>query len=612
MASVFSHRDDEVIRVGDYVRTISSVGSTALDITSSHRPRESTSRGLPRPPSRSLDKSNINTSIAPNVTQLHHPSSASPSHVDRSAVCDMFKADTSSMDAWWRTMTRGTWLQQSTEAIRVGVVRSVDYRSGHVHVTVWMLGDRCLVEVPKKPVEAYPASRLEKLNVHTFNDICRKRFMHEMGHHLKLRGEGYDESAPFALIAHNNRVISDLIGKIDTTAKLSLKDIKVRRPRGPADLMKRPIPTMVPIEDPLAAARGELQALQESGLVQKGGRRRRYQGQVGSPHKSTHDDDIVQGSTRHVRTPMVGDVPMTHSSAGTPQPQPKRSFFEGAIGDETVTAQRSLRASSALSRPNAAVFATRQTLLPDRFFHDSAVHVSAPGGGRHGKGPQRQAFLTSVHSLDASLSSIPFDQQRPHIPCMVVDVMPGGCMLLRPSNTADPPFTATLAYVDVWQHPAALAALGALRSLEVKVIPVSRDLHGNCVCEIFLKGECLAETLLAEGFASLNVSALDGTSPAMLDGPAVTNAPQPPERLGSLLAVQQRALREMRGVWREVEDTSSTVCNLSHVLGTTHSPPENGGGSEGAAEHLPPLFGAFESSHTFHRQLSERLSNGAS
>ncbi|CUI14736.1 Hypothetical protein, putative [Bodo saltans] len=607
MASVFSHRDDSVIRPGDYVRT--GVNDSSANPTGTTQQRGVNASTLSRlsthpsgrnsaPPTsatgtRPQRRSKVGDSSLPGGSSS---ASAGTNISDRSAVCDMFKADTSSLDAWWTTMTRGTWLQQSTEAIRIGVVRSVNMEQRTIEITVWMLGDRCLVDLPKKPVETYPVGRLEKLSVFEFNDICRKRYMHEMAHHLKLRGEGYDESAPFALIAHNNRVISDLIGKIDTTAKLSMKDIVVRRPRGPADLIRRPIPVMVPIEDPLAAARGELQALQESGLVQGTRRRRHNASEMSSQHKSANDDTLVHGTERCVSTPMttmlsgtLGNVTATsaspssmlhtmsnatNNSANTTVKlaDGQRSFFESGVSDETHTTQRGLRASSALSRPNAGL-RTRQPVVSDAFFVDP--RLAASQGGSNGetttattsgrieapmKHHHRKAFLTSVHSIDASV------MERHNVLCTVVDVMePKGYMLLRPSRTSEVPFVASLAFVDIWQDRAAIDAIRALISVAVKVVPLSRDLYGNCLCEIYVNGECLAETLLGEGFATLNVSALDSELSRLrvhqsslhhhTEGDDESQGDEDslvPERFDALQAAQDRASQERLGVWEEL------------------------------------------------------------
>jgi hypothetical protein len=683
MASVFSHRDDAIIRPGDYVRTTSTDGSTTttagprgganLSRASIH---SSTGRSSAPPLSmpggaRQQRRSKAGDPVPP-INVATHSS-------DRSAVCDMFKADTSSLDAWWTTMTRGTWLQQSTEATRVGVVRSVNMSQKTLDVTIWMLGDRCLVDLPKKPVETYPVGRLEKLSVFEFNDICRKKYMHEMAHHLKLRGEGYDESAPFALIAHNNRVISDLIGKIDTTAKLSMKDIVVRRPRGPADLIKRPIPVMVPIEDPLAAARGELQALQESGLVQGTRRRRHHTSNLSSQHKSASDDTLVHGTDRCVSTPMMsghgaGDGATTASPSPMPQSATstihnstlkldvQRSFFEYGVTDETNTTQRNLRASSALVRPNAGL-RTRQPLVPDAFFVDPRLTASGNTGGRiEAPRNQRKAFLTSVHSIDASV------MERHYVMCTVVDVMePRGYILLRPSRSSQVPFVASLAFVDVWQDRAAIDAIRALTSVEVKVVPLSRDLNGNCMCELYVNGECLAETLLGEGLATLNVSALDcemsrfhsNRSQIGLEDDESEGDNEDdrivPERIDVLQAAQDRASRERIGVWEELlqvpgaissgdnnngaagNSNAPTVANMKHVVGDSSTlmesslrqtgtrrgssslsslpapamtPDDMAGrqrGEDAYDTHLPPLFGAFESSHAFRQKVVSTL-----
>lgn len=700
MASVFSHRDDDVIRPGDFVRTTltDSTPMPAVGAHSSNLSRSSihnTSGRNSAPPGSASVRQQRRSKTGDASPGLgggggHHHHQATTNISERSAVCDMFKADTSSLDAWWTTMTRGTWLQQSTEAARVGVVRAVNLSQRTVEVTVWMLGDRCLVDLPKKPVETYPVGRLEKLSTFEFNETCRKRYMHEMAHHLKLRGEGYDESAPFALIAHNNRVISDLIGKIDTSAKLSMKDIVVRRPRGPADLINRPIPVMVPIEDPLAAARGELQALQESGLVQ-GTRRRRHQtSEVSSQHKSASDDTLVHGTERHVSTPMVGGDSYNSGTAGSPSlllqtttmttsnnnttaasqnaRDTQRSFFELTVSDETSTTQRNLRASSALSRPNAGL-RTRQPLVPDTFFIDQrsstsgAVGANVVAGGvppRGNKSKRGQTFLTNVHSIDASV------MERHHVMCTVVDVMePRGYILLRPSRTSEVPFVASLAFVDIWQDKSAIAAIRALTSVEVKVFPRSRDLYGNCLCDIHVSGECLAETLLGEGLASLNVSALDGEllrqqqrrgSDVEEDNDDETTAQAVPERLEELQAAQDRASRHRLGLWEELlqptndsHGTSATVqvvANQRQVVGdtfeledlqtakqrrasasSTSSSPLIGsisslngavGADDGASaqgrrrrqdaqaheNHLPPLFSAFEASHAFRQKVA--------
>lgn len=536
MASVFASRFDCYLRPGDYVRSLTSTSANRL-LDVSQRPQ-------------------LHSRFGESAMMSASSCASRRSGAERSAT--LHDSDLSSVESWWESVTQGTWLEEKEEAPRVGVIQAVDRGSKTATVIVWMRGNEQLVELPRKPIETFRLDRLEKLSVTQFNEICRKKFMHATAHHLKLRGEGYDESAPFALIAYNNRVISELIGKIDTTAKMSMKDLKVHRPRGPGDLIRSPIPTMVPIEDPLANARAELEALQETGLVQT---KRRHITKLSS---KPSEDASLTGAQRCVSS-RLGD------RSGSVQ----QSFVEDTVEVEKNRVHSSIRVASAplqaMGRPKAVL-----PILPDRCFP-----------------PRADEGTLTVRDSDGENGKL-------EMRCVVADVLPTGLLLLRPARGSEPPFVARLAYIELWRDASVQTLLQSLIRQEVSVVPKFRDVSGVCSCDLILRGTSMIERILSEGCATLQVPVLEEAATLLGASAAATLQSTTPRNqlLARWSEAQDIAIQEQRGLWSsDARGTSTDAADLAQTVDASGS----------GDEHLPPLFQAFESSQGFRAKLLDKL-----
>lgn len=154
----------------------------------------------------------------------------------------------------------------------VGIVDDVDESRATALVSVWKRDGEIQAVHKKRALEIVPLASLIKLTKPQFERVCRKQFMHDASHQLKLQAEGYDESAPVALIAYNNKLISNLIERIgdSTLTGKSAKDRQrfenSRRKRvnqAMGAIKALPVPKVVPVEDPLAEVRGELRTLSD-------------------------------------------------------------------------------------------------------------------------------------------------------------------------------------------------------------------------------------------------------------------------------------------------------------------------------------------------------------
>ena len=106
--SAFSHSADAQLRVGDHVMTKQRHQSL---VSSDGRKGRPSSKAQPMPARKRTPAPSSNPTAAE------------------------FEADTTSMQAWWQTMTKGTWLSQTVQEVLIGVVKKVDARKGTADVT---------------------------------------------------------------------------------------------------------------------------------------------------------------------------------------------------------------------------------------------------------------------------------------------------------------------------------------------------------------------------------------------------------------------------------------------------------------------------------------------
>ena len=576
MYTTFAHGNDSVVRTGDFVatrdpeqwnrRSATPDGVEALQRKYRNVPSR-TDCHLKRPSSRtsSTGKPKSRTSRSPSVAS---PAMVSPvaqhnSMMKESPTAQEFDCDISSIDTWWKSMTRGTWLcEEARHTHLIGVVDSVDETSRSAVVTVWRRGEDCDIS-SKKTKETVPLHLLKKLTPQEFHKLCRSKFMHDMSHQLKLRGEGYDESAPLALIAYNNRIISNLIDKIDTTADLSKLTLQ-RRPKGMRALREMPIPTIVPVEDPLAEARDELRALAAGGMMAKkrpGGKASKDPSLMKREEDELKDVRCVasRGSTRPGTTTSMshGDLGGTSQSAASPalshsQSQShQQAFFltEGprsAIQETIGSAANAARGELASRLGRAREEAQRATIQvysgaasppnlksPRKDASDHAWNPNASGVQQPPalSSPGSPTIPPAASTGSGSPNAGKDESLDGSISCVLVDVSDDGKLLLRPRH-GGALFIGKLANVQLFfasQHEKAIAqggsveedALTALRNTKQLIVDVKvedRDTSGSALVTIALEtGDSLQEALVANGVATVcceDDSIFDALNPA--------------------------------------------------------------------------------------------------
>ncbi|KAJ9456431.1 hypothetical protein DIPPA_21347 [Diplonema papillatum] len=92
-----------------------------------------------------------------------------------------------------------------------GTVLEVDAERRLALVSIWRRRDTSYVGAEGRPKETFPTSIVAKMSGPEFWAKCRKPFLQEAAYYLKLKGEGSDDTVPLSLIAHNNKLVSQLI-----------------------------------------------------------------------------------------------------------------------------------------------------------------------------------------------------------------------------------------------------------------------------------------------------------------------------------------------------------------------------------------------------------------
>jgi hypothetical protein len=422
MASSFCHSLDQFLRVGDAVRSRQDRERSSLDVS---LVRDTTSRNSHRPDSSLSD--------APQAPATEHLT----------------------MEGMWKAATRGTWISQTEVEPIAGTIKSIDVHSKTAEVIVWKRGAKCTAGEKRRPVERFPLKSLIKMDPHHFDITVKKEFMKDATYHLRLHNEGFDESAPYALMAYNNKIISQLMGKIDTSAKMSLKDLRRKRPTGPREMMRSPIPPMpVEVVDPLHAARAELQAIQSVG-IQKARSRSALSGKASESEAALLERRVC---SRGLHSPPV-------------------SIVEGAVFQER----------RATSNRIAGVMLEG---LRDR---GSSASI-APSSLLPSVGNGTKAFISALEEPD--------DARKIH--GTIMNCRRDGIFTIRQRSDSRL-FDCSLADILLWPSEQTYAKLAQLVSLEVDVVPVARGSGGAMEVRMYLRGEKVQEELLRSGLASVVV-----------------------------------------------------------------------------------------------------------
>uniref|UniRef100_A0A7S1N2A7 Uncharacterized protein n=1 Tax=Eutreptiella gymnastica TaxID=73025 RepID=A0A7S1N2A7_9EUGL len=131
--------------------------------------------------------------------------------------------DTTSEQAFWNSFNRcagmiGTEDEQRVKDLPiVGMVKRVWHKEKVAVVSIWKRGDEYLVD--GRPEETFPLSKVLKITKSEFNRTCKKQYMVHKQFSLTLKADGHDESMPISLIAHHNKIISDLLDRTDDSGK---------------------------------------------------------------------------------------------------------------------------------------------------------------------------------------------------------------------------------------------------------------------------------------------------------------------------------------------------------------------------------------------------------
>eukprot|EP00760_Papus_ankaliazontas_P006580 PhM_4_TR13096/c0_g2_i1/m.5692 len=230
---MFSRVHDKTIREGDYVKA-----------DYDGIPTSSAVKGLPRP------------STVSGITED-----------DRHILKDIMDFILVSEPRHYQLRSR------DTEATTLyGIVKSVNDKNGRALVSAWkLLGE--IIPSPRRPNITLHISRLSKISKSDFYTRCHKPVMARLDQRTWLKAAGFDESAPLSLIAYNNRIVSSLMERVDTTVrKDKTKSAKQRgmsvaragghHPIPPGRLRALPMPEVnYALEDPLAEVRAELDSL---------------------------------------------------------------------------------------------------------------------------------------------------------------------------------------------------------------------------------------------------------------------------------------------------------------------------------------------------------------
>ena len=421
MSSSFNHCQDSFLRVGDAVRSRLDRERSSLDISLVRGPKKSVA-------SRSESQLTDSSSHGPDV------------HF-------------ASMESMWKAATRGTWISQTEVEAIAGTIKSIDIVAKSAEVIVWKRGASTTASEKRRPVEVYPLKSLVKMDPHEFDVTVRRDFMKDATYNLRLHNDGFDDSAPYALIAYNNKIISQLMGKIDTSAKMSLKDLRRKRPQGPAQLIHSPIPPMpVEVVDPLHAARAELQALQSVG-VHKARSRSALSGK-------THDGEAALAE-RHV------------CSRGLPASSSPLSLTEEIVFNERRIASH------------------RVAGIMHASLHDRGGSASvAPSSLLPNIGNGTKAFISALEEPDDSRK----------IRGVVTEVHKDGSVVIRQRSDSRS-MTCHLASVVIWPCDATFARMMQLLNVEVEVVPMSRNSSGALDVRMYIRGERFQEELVRSGLA---------------------------------------------------------------------------------------------------------------
>lgn len=225
LGSPFDHTCDSVVREGDYVRTLSAPEQVRYDNKQAVLKRRAEAYRREKRSSSSQSTAGntthqqLNTSAppkfalgdnAPRHGTANHSASPPVSFTDSPSVAERLGIDMTSVDACWGSITKGTWLGSKDVPVAYGTVLSVNVLNSLALVSVWREGDTTYTHV-KKPLKMFPLHTLMKLSPQEFNAACKKKVVSRLQQELRMRQDGVEVGAPFALTTFNNRVVGDLL-----------------------------------------------------------------------------------------------------------------------------------------------------------------------------------------------------------------------------------------------------------------------------------------------------------------------------------------------------------------------------------------------------------------
>ena len=212
MDSPFDHVCDGVVREGDYVRTLSVAEQQAYD----HKQeviRKRAAAYLRDSPGKkkSPTKAKLNTSAPAKMGGGGGIlGGQSNGYTSSASVGERLGVDMSSVDSCWHSLTAGTWLGYKDSPICFGTVLSVNVPNNLVLMSVWREGDTAFTHV-KKPLKMFELHTLKKLSGQEFSKECKRKVVNRLQQELRMRQDGMEVGAPFALTTFNNRVVNELL-----------------------------------------------------------------------------------------------------------------------------------------------------------------------------------------------------------------------------------------------------------------------------------------------------------------------------------------------------------------------------------------------------------------
>eukprot|EP00993_Chasmostoma_nieuportense_P000014 NODE_1012_length_1712_cov_15.185489_g950_i0.p1 GENE.NODE_1012_length_1712_cov_15.185489_g950_i0~~NODE_1012_length_1712_cov_15.185489_g950_i0.p1 ORF type:complete len:561 (-),score=146.91 NODE_1012_length_1712_cov_15.185489_g950_i0:29-1645(-) len=424
---------------------------------------------------------------------------------------DVTKFDLSSEDALWRSLYPSSQLseEQRLKSLPIiGVVKRLNSKHTTALVTVWKRGAEFLVQ--GRPDDHFPLHGLLKLSSSEFHRTCKKPYMQHKQHQLTLKGDGHDDEMPISLIAHNNKLISDLL---DRTV-----DTKVKAQSG-----------LNPIDDPFSGIREELrQVTLDTGVSVFRRSRRKRDSKVVVLHPPTEEPE-PEALPSHVAETAFGAT-QTQGSKFTRLMTSMTSSVAAEVGNE---------------------MSKRKNKLAEQMQTDGLLLLGHGAGGL--PLTPSTTFLTATPASDTGPLSA-----RAGV-YFVEQVHEEGHLLLATCDTDTPlRFMAVLEGVVV-PH-SGIARLDVRKELsklvlerKVSATSFGYDGAGNVRMNLTIDGVWTQGLLISKGLARVDASLLD-----QVEDPEPSVVPKlDAASITALLQAQEHAISRRCGMWERTAATSN-------------------------------------------------------